>query len=154
MTILTKLPILAAARTAKHNRLLRRTTKVNPFTRGLLLGVVFILWMGLSQFYDDEDIQPSTTHKSKKIQISVSFAVLLSTLSRHSRFLFQWQLRHLHFQIFVYISLMYQTLFWIVSHWQVCWFFGKEGFQLFPKNVDFRKIIYRILMSEKPICLS
>ena len=71
MTILTKLPILAAARTAKHNRLLRRTTKVNPFTRGLLLGVVFILWMGLSQFYDDEDIQPSTTHKSKKIQVSV-----------------------------------------------------------------------------------
>ena len=76
MKILTKLPILAAARTAKHNRLLRRTTKVNPFTRGLLLGVVFILWMGFSQFYDDEDIQPSTTHKSKKIRISVSFAVL------------------------------------------------------------------------------
>ena len=87
MTILTKLPILAAARTAKHNRLLRRTTKVNPFTRGLLLGVVFILWMGLSQFYDDEDIQPSTTHKSKKIQISVSFAVL-PTLGTQRRLLF------------------------------------------------------------------
>jgi len=72
MRALRSLPLLAVASCSRQRHTTTSTTRtrISPATRGLLLAGVFVFWLCLSQFYDDEQNphqQQLRGHKSRNL---------------------------------------------------------------------------------------